>query len=77
MSSNNGYTSIENSELSRRAKNCLYKAGFSPETALATVSDASEDELRSVGGLGEKTINEIKGILAKHDYSLRRTYFQD
>jgi DNA-directed RNA polymerase subunit alpha len=53
---------IENTALSTRAKNALVKSGVRTLTQLKALPD---EEISNMGGLGEKTINEILDFLGR------------
>ena len=57
-----GENEIQASALSTRAKNALVKGGI---TTMAKLQSLSNDEITNFGGLGEKTINEIKEFLGR------------
>ncbi len=57
-------TSLDELNLSNRAKNALSKAGINSVEALQAMST---DEINSTAGLGEKTINEILEILGRNN----------
>lgn len=53
---------VENSTLSTRAKNALNKNGITSMTALQSLSN---EQIGSLSGLGEKTVNEIIEFLGR------------
>ncbi len=55
-------TSVNDLNLSNRAKNALVKSGISTLEKLQTLSD---DDIKNISGLGEKTINEILEFLGR------------
>lgn len=55
-------TSLDEVNLSNRAKNALQKAGISTIEAL---NDLSDEEIANTAGLGEKTITEIMDLLGR------------
>jgi DNA-directed RNA polymerase subunit alpha len=57
-----GENEIQASALSTRAKNALVKSGI---TSTAKLQALTDDEITNLGGLGEKTINEIKEFLGR------------
>jgi DNA-directed RNA polymerase subunit alpha len=57
-------TSLDELNLSNRAKNALTKAGISTVEALQGMST---DDINNTAGLGEKTINEILEILGRNN----------
>ena len=56
-------TSLDELNLSNRAKNALSKAGISSVEALQGLTN---DEITNTGGLGEKTIAEILEVLGRN-----------
>jgi len=57
-----GGTSLDELQLSNRAKNALMKNGIMTVEALRALSDA---DINNISGLGEKTINEIMEVLKR------------
>jgi DNA-directed RNA polymerase subunit alpha len=55
-------TSLDELQLSNRAKNALMKNGIATVEALRALSD---DDINNIAGLGEKTINEIMEVLKR------------
>ena len=55
-------TSLDELQLSNRAKNALIKNGISTVESLRALSD---DEIQNISGLGEKTITEIMEVLKR------------
>ena len=55
-------TPLDDLNLSNRAKNALTKNGI---TSLEKLKGLSDDEIKNIGGLGEKTINEIMVALGR------------
>lgn len=61
-----GGTSLDEVNLSNRAKNALQKAGINTVESLNALSD---DEIANTAGLGEKTITEIMDLLGREQQS--------
>ena len=59
-----GGTSLDEMNLSNRAKNALTKAGITTVEALQALSS---DEISNTPGLGEKTITEILDVLGRNN----------
>lgn len=57
-----GGTSLDELQLSNRAKNALMKNGIMTVEALRSLSDT---DINNISGLGEKTINEIMEVLKR------------
>jgi DNA-directed RNA polymerase subunit alpha len=57
-----GGTSLDELQLSNRAKNALMKNNISTVEALRALSD---EDINNISGLGEKTINEIMEVLKR------------
>jgi len=65
-------TTIENSNLSRRLKNHLYKIGLRETDTPMGVAMLSKRKLREQMNFGEKSMEELENWLQKKGYKLSR-----
>ena len=67
-------TQLEDLELSVRTANCLQNAGI--ET-VAQLAEKTENELRKIKNFGQKSINEIRQLLASYTDSTVNGYDEE